>query len=154
MLLYFDKMSMATSLEVRVPFLDHEFVELCTSLPDSRKVWRTRRKELLKRASRGLVDDEIIDKKKRGFFHAALGSWMQVHRESMFESVLLDGRTRERGFYRPEILPDLIGAAGEDGKKSDQRLFCLLLLELWQRLFVDPGSRGRELARPAQSVGA
>jgi len=54
---------------------------------------------------------------------------MRVHRETMFESVLLDGRPRERGFYRPDVLPS-------------------------QRLFVDPGSRGRELARPPEYADA
>jgi asparagine synthase (glutamine-hydrolysing) len=66
MFLYFDKMSMASSLEVRVPFVDHDVVAFCEQLPDSRKVWLLRRKELLRRASRGLVDDVVIDKKKAG----------------------------------------------------------------------------------------
>ena len=145
MLLYFDKMSMAASLEVRVPFMDHDVVSFCVSLPDSRRVWRTRRKEVLKRASRGLVDDAIIDKKKQGFFHAALGAWVGAHRETLFEEILLDERTRRRGFYRADALVSLIDAAGTDGKKADQRLFCLLLLEKWQRLFVDPGSPGQRL---------
>jgi hypothetical protein len=83
MLLYFDKMSMAASLEVRVPFMDHDVVAFCSALPDARRVWLGRRKELLKRASRGLVDDAIIDKKKRGFFHAALGAWLRAHRDDL-----------------------------------------------------------------------
>jgi asparagine synthase (glutamine-hydrolysing) len=115
MLLYFDKMSMAASLEVRVPFLDHDVVAFCSRLPDSRRVWRLRRKELLKRASRGLVDDRIIDKPKRGFFHSALGAWLTV----------------------PEAVRELVTRAHLDDKKSNQRLFCLLALERWQRLFVD-----------------
>ena len=57
MLLYFDKVSMASSLEVRVPFMDHDVVAFCASLPDDRRVWRLQRKELLKRASDGLVED-------------------------------------------------------------------------------------------------
>ena len=146
MLLYFDKMSMAASLEVRVPFMDQDLVSFCYILPDARRVWRGRRKELLKRASRGLVDDAIIDKKKRGFFHAALGTWLQVHRETMFRDTLLDARARERGIYRTDSIAPLIESAGEGGKKLDQRLFSLLLLEKWQRLFVDADSRGRALA--------
>ena len=152
MLLYFDKMSMASSLEVRVPFMDHDLVAFCYALPDSRRVWRGRRKELLKRASRGLVDDAIIDKKKRGFFHAALGTWLKVHRDEVFRETLLDERASGRGIYRPGSLVHLIDSAGEHGKKLDQRLFSLLLLEKWMRLFVDADSRGRALATAPRRV--
>jgi asparagine synthase (glutamine-hydrolysing) len=151
MLLYFDKMSMAASLEVRVPFMDHDVVEFCAALPDSRRVWRTRRKEILKRASRGLVDDWVIDKKKRGFFHSALSAWLRLHRDRLFTEVLLDARTAARGQFRPEALKELIGDAGEGGKKSDQLLFCALLLEQWQRFYVDADGRGRRLAERVDS---
>jgi asparagine synthetase B (glutamine-hydrolysing) len=147
MLLYFDKISMAASLEVRVPFLDHDVVSFCSALPDSRRVWRLRRKELLKRASAGLVSDDIINKKKRGFFHSALGSWLGVHGQGLFADVLLDERTRARGQLREEALRSLLAGAGEDGKKASQRLFCALLLEQWQRMWVDPDGAGRRLAR-------
>jgi asparagine synthase (glutamine-hydrolysing) len=149
MLLYFDKMSMATSLEVRVPFMDHRLVEFCTRLPDSRRVFHGRRKELLKRASRGLVEDAIIDKPKRGFFHSALGAWLGVHRDALVRETLLDGRALARGQYRADAVERLIlEAGGEAGKKSSQRLFCLLLLERWQRLFVDGEAPGLSADEP------
>jgi asparagine synthase (glutamine-hydrolysing) len=137
MLLYFDKMSMAASLEARVPFMDHDVVAFCAHLPDSRSVYRNRRKELLKRASRGLVEDAIIDKTKRGFFHSALGAWLHVHRDALVRETLLDGRALARGQYRPQALDELAGEAGQGDKKASQRLFSLMLLERWQRLFVD-----------------
>jgi asparagine synthase (glutamine-hydrolysing) len=152
MLLYFDKMSMAASLEVRVPFLDHDLVAFCTALPDSRRVWRLRRKELLKRASRGLVDDEIIKKKKRGFFHSALGAWLRAHGDDLFADVLLDARARDRGQFQPDAVRALVDSAGREGKKASQRLFCLLLLEKWQRLWVDPDGQGRRLADRAKAA--
>jgi asparagine synthase (glutamine-hydrolysing) len=149
MLLYFDKMSMAASLEVRVPFLDTELVSFCGQLPDSRKVWLGRRKELLKRASRGLVSEEIITKRKRGFFHAALGAWLRVHRDTLLSETLLDERALARGQYDAAAVRALLAAAGAEGKKSDQRLFCLMLLERWQQLFVDgDGPARRQAARP------
>ncbi len=135
MLLYFDKMSMAASLEVRVPFMDHDVVAFCSRLPDSRRVWRLRRKELLRRASRGLVDDAIIDKPKRGFFHSALGAWLAVHQEGMVHETLRDGRTLARGQYDPDALTRLIAA--RRNKKASQILLAVLLLERWQRIFVD-----------------
>ena len=157
MLLYFDKMSMATSLEVRVPFLDHDVVSFCLALPDSRKVRRGNRKELLKRVSRGLVADEIVDKRKRGFFRSALGTWLQrsagrtaggdparpAHRPSAGSTA----RPRCGGCWR---------VAGGGDIKADQRLFCLFLLERWMREWVDapapaPGREGRRLGLTASA---
>ncbi len=137
MLLYFDKMSMASSLEVRVPFLDTELVDFCAHLPDRRKVWLGRRKELLKRASHGLVDEQIISKRKRGFFHSALGAWLRVHSDTLLSDTLLDPRALARDQYDATAVRGLLAGAGANGKKSDQRLFCLMLLERWQQLFVD-----------------
>jgi asparagine synthase (glutamine-hydrolysing) len=137
MLLYFDKMSMATSLEIRVPFMDHDVVSFCLALPDSRKVRFTNRKELLKRISRGLVDDEIIDKRKRGFFRSALGTWLRAQHGGRLEETLLDPRTAERGLYRTAEVERLLRSAGEGGTRADERLFCLFLLERWIRDWVD-----------------
>jgi len=110
-------------------------VAFCSRLPDSRRVWRRRRKELLRRASRGLVDDAIIDKPKRGFFHSALGAWLAVHQEGMVHETLRDGRTLARGQYDPDALTRLIAA--RRNKKASQILLAVLLLERWQRIFVD-----------------
>ena len=140
MLLYFDKMSMAASLEVRVPFMDHELVEFCVALPDRAKVRRLRRKDALKEASRGLVEDRIINRKKRGFFHSALETWLRVQREPLLEEVLLDERTLSRGVFRPDAVRALVHTSGEEGKKHSQRLFCVFLLEKWLRLFADGGA--------------
>jgi asparagine synthase (glutamine-hydrolysing) len=152
MLLYFDKMSMAASLEVRVPFLDPALVRFCTELPDHRKVWWGRRKELLKRASHGLVDAEIINKRKRGFFHSALGAWLRVHSDALLSDTLLDPRALARGQYDATAVRALLADAGAAGKKADQRLFCLMLLERWQQLFVD-GARSVE-SPPAVAAAA
>ena len=147
MLHYFDRMSMATSLEVRVPFMDHDVVEYCMGLPDSRRVLRLARKELLKRAARGLVDDAIIDKPKRGFFHSALQAWLRVNRDSVVAPNLMDGRARDRGMFRSDAVAQLVGRAGTSGKKEAQVLLSILLLEMWQRTWSDADSRGRKLWR-------
>jgi asparagine synthase (glutamine-hydrolysing) len=149
MLLYFDKMSMATSLEVRVPFLDHDVVSFCLALPDSRKVRRGNRKELLKRVSRGLVADEIVDKRKRGFFRSALGAWLQAQRGGLLEETLLDPRTAARGLYREDEVRRLLKISGAGDIKADQRLFCLFLLERWMREWVDA-----PVATPAKAVAS
>jgi asparagine synthase (glutamine-hydrolysing) len=146
MLLYFDKASMAASLEVRVPFMDHDVVSFCSRLPDSRRVWHLRKKELLKRASRGLVDDYIIDKPKKGFFHEGLGAWLTHHRDALVRETLLEGPALERGMYnRAEVL-NLVERARLDDKKASQRLFSLLALERWMLMFVDSQSAAAEPA--------
>jgi asparagine synthase (glutamine-hydrolysing) len=149
--LYFDKMSMATSLEVRVPFADHDLVSFCLSLPDRRKVWLLRRKELLRRASKGLVTDRVLTKKKQGFFRSSVGPWLCGHREFVRE-ILLDDCTLARQQFQSRALARLIDGAGAHGIKLDQQLLCVLLLELWQRLFIDDGgaaTRSRAVAMAA-----
>ena len=154
MFLYFDKMSMATSLEVRVPFMDHDVVSFCTALPDSRKVWRGRRKELLKRASQGLVDERILKKRKQAFFVGALGSWLRTHRDGLFRDVLLDSRSLERGYVRRDPLARLVAQGGDGDKQSARMLLSLLLLEKWHRMFVDPDGEAARISSEARAAGA
>lgn len=136
MFLYFDKMSMATSLEVRVPFADHDLVNFCMALPDARLFRRTRGKEILRRVARELVDDSIINRPKRGFFRAASSSWLS-HNQDMVRETLLDPRCRERGLFRPAALRHLLdNPAG--GGRSGEPLLVAFLLERWHRHFVDP----------------
>jgi len=149
MFLYFDKMSMARSLEVRVPFADHDVVSFCMSLPDDRKISRGRRKEILRRVSRGLLDDATIDKKKRGFFRAASSTWLSTHREGLVRDTLLDHRTRSRGIFSVGAVEDLVAQPLQPGR-SGEPLLAVLLLELWHRQFIDADGEGRRLAKGAQ----
>jgi asparagine synthase (glutamine-hydrolysing) len=153
MFLYFDKMSMATSLEVRVPFADHDVVTFCMGLPDDRRIMRGRRKEILRRVSRGLLDDATIDKKKRAFFRAASSTWLRTHRSGIVEDVLLDDRARDRGIFAPGAVQGLIAQSQGDGR-SGEPLLGVLLLELWHRQFVDADSPGRRLAHEAAKRAA
>jgi asparagine synthase (glutamine-hydrolysing) len=147
MFLYFDKMSMATSLEVRVPFADPDLVAFCMQLPDNRCVVRGRRKELLRRASRGLLDDSTISKKKRAFFRNASSTWIQSHRRQIAD-VLLDERARNRGIFMPGAVEQLIGRSNGTGRSSEP-LLAVFMLELWHRQFIDADSAGRRAARDA-----
>jgi hypothetical protein len=128
--------------------MDHDVVAFCAHLDDSRYVRRGSRKALLKDASRGLVEDAIIDKPKRGFFHSALGSWLRVHGDGLVTESLLDGRLAERGQYRMDAVRALVDEAGTGGKKVNQRLISILLLERWQRIFVD----GEAVDAPSRST--
>ncbi len=136
MFLYFDKTSMAASLEVRVPFADHDVVAFCMALPDDRRITRGKRKELLRRVSRGLLDDATIEKKKRGFFRAASSTWLAAHRDGIVRETLLDARARERGLLDPAAVAAQIGGEGRHARSGEPLLACLML-ELWHRTFVD-----------------
>ncbi len=150
MFLYFDKMSMATSLEVRVPFADHDVVSFCMGLPDDRRITRGRRKEILRRVSRGLLDDATIDKKKRNFFRAASSTWLNTHRDGIVRDVLLDERARERGIFAPSAVEELIAQSQRNTGRAGEPLLAILLLELWQRQFIDADGGGRQLIRDTQ----
>jgi asparagine synthase (glutamine-hydrolysing) len=153
MFLYFDKMSMAASLEVRVPFADHDVVAFCMGLPDDRRILRGRRKEILRRVSRGLLDDATIDQKKRGFFRAASSTWLDTHRDGIVREALLDQRARDRGIFVPGAVEDLIAQPQGSGRDGEP-LLAVLLLELWHRQFVDADGAGRRLAREAKRIAA
>ena len=94
MLHYFDRASMAHSLEVRVPFLDHHVVELCATIPARHKVRRLDTKHVLKHAARGLVPDRIIDKPKVGFFNAAVDGWFRAPDAAARSPTICSGRAR------------------------------------------------------------
>jgi asparagine synthase (glutamine-hydrolysing) len=151
--LYFDKMSMATSLEVRVPFADHDLVSFCLSLPDRRRIWLLRRKEVLRRASNGLVTDHVLSKRKQGFFRSSFGPWLGSHRDFVRE-ILQDERTRARHQFDQRRLARLIADSGTHGIKLDQQLFCILLLELWQRMFIDHDEVGMSRQPTAMAMSA
>jgi len=131
MLHYFDRMSMAHSLEVRVPFLDHHVVEHCAAIPPQLKVRRLNRKYLLKRAARGLVPDRIIDKPKLGFFRTATDRWLRAQLSRTAADYLLGERPNYGDFLERDAVRRLV-ASHEAGSSSDVHLvLAILMLEIW-----------------------
>jgi asparagine synthase (glutamine-hydrolysing) len=138
MLHYFDRMSMAHSLEVRVPFLDHRLVELCARIPAKLKVRRLTSKYVLKRVARGIVPDRIIDKPKIGFFNDAVPEWTRrTLAAGPVRDYLLAPDARTRAFIEPGEVTGLLEnpASGQVRRESDF-LLALLMLEVWLREFV------------------
>lgn len=133
--LYFDKLSMATSLEVRVPFADHHLVNFCMAMPDDRRIRRVRGKEILRRVSAGLVDEDIIERPKRGFFRAGASSWLAARR-SLVRETLLDERCAERGLLNGDSVRRWVDEPSRNGRGGEP-LLTAFLLERWHRLFVD-----------------
>jgi asparagine synthase (glutamine-hydrolysing) len=139
MLHYFDRASMAHSLEVRVPFLDHEFVELAATVPPELKVRGTTTKHLLKSAARGILPDAIIDKRKIGFFHAGGSStvgWLEAHAERSLAHYLLDPNARTAELLDRKTVAAAVDAHASGGRRSTRLLLALLLLEVWLSTYL------------------
>ena len=133
-----DQMSMAASIESRVPFLDHKLVEFCAALPARMKLRGLTTKWILRQAVRGILPPSILSRPKMGF-PVPFGSWMQGRWSSVARDVLLDSRSRQRGIVQPAAIERLIaGHASGDAPGADA-LWSLLNLELWYRTYIDGG---------------
>jgi asparagine synthase (glutamine-hydrolysing) len=132
MLHYFDRMSMAHSLEVRVPFLDHKVVEFCAGIPAEFKVKGSVTKHVLKQAAGGLLPPEIIHRKKVGFFRQATKSWFDAQVDGVMTDVLLDPHARFTEFLDRSAVRRAIEHGRRSGDDADRRtLIALLMLEVW-----------------------
>jgi len=131
-----DQMSMATSIESRVPFLDHKLVEFAAQLPDEWKLNGFTTKRVLRESMKGLLPESILNRPKMGFpvpFAAwTRGSWNGVARD-----VLLDSRSRQRGIIDPMAVDRLLRDHAEGRTEGGDRIWSLLNLELWHRTFID-----------------
>jgi asparagine synthase (glutamine-hydrolysing) len=137
MLHYFDRASMARSLEVRVPFLDHQVVELCAQIPTDLKVRGLTTKYLLKKVARGLIPDEIITKRKIGFFHGAISDWFRAQTDGLISDYLLGPNPRYAEMLERGAVESLISEHHRDGRSPNGRLLLsILLLEIWLSTFL------------------
>jgi asparagine synthase (glutamine-hydrolysing) len=137
MLHYFDRTSMAHSLEVRVPFLDHEVVEFCATIPNAYKVRRLTTKYVLKRAASGLVPDSVIGKRKVGFFHRTVGEWFEKQAGGAVSDYLLDENPRYADFIdRAEVERLVTQQRSGGGAGNEQVLLGVLMLEIWLRSYL------------------
>jgi asparagine synthase (glutamine-hydrolysing) len=147
MLHYFDRASMAHSLEVRVPFLDHELVELCSTIPPALKVRRLRTKSILKDAVRGVVPDRIIDKRKVGFFSGAVDGWFKSQAERAVGDYLLQPSPRYADFLdRAEVRRLIEQHSAAPADKDVQLLLSILMLEVWLSSFVPRALSGADVS--------
>jgi len=134
-LLKADKMSMAASVELRVPFLDHRLVEFCASLPDHLNLRGFTGKRLLRSVVGELLPKPIIARKKMGF-PTPLEYLFRKGLYTQFKEILLDGQTARHGIFSPRAIEKLL-KAHERGQDHHKRLWQILVLELWQRTFLD-----------------
>jgi asparagine synthase (glutamine-hydrolysing) len=139
-----DKITMANSVELRVPLLDHEVLEFAAGLPSSYKLHGITTKYILKTAFRKVVPHEILDRKKTGF-PVPYGAWMRKELKPLVEDMLLSGTALDRGYFTKQGVEKLI-SANLNGRDHSKEVFSLLVLELWHREFMDgaPGDRAGE----------
>ena len=147
MLHYFDRTSMAASLEVRVPFLDHHLVELCTRIPTELKVRGLRTKHILREAARGLVPEDVIDKRKVGFFNATVEGWFTAQTNDSIARYLLSDRPAYAEVADPTEVAHLVKRHREGGGGS-RGLLALLMLEIWLTEYLP-----RATSRTSMPVG-
>ena len=136
-----DRMSMATSLEVRVPMLDHEFVEWVSSLPVDWKFRTGTRKYILKKLAERLgIPSELLHRRKQGF-QLPLVDWMRSEMKDQFLRVLLEPRTLQRGYFKPEAVRALVDEHARGRRNRSGMLWRMLVLELWHRNFLESETR-------------
>ena len=135
-----DRMSMAHGLEVRAPFCDHRLVELSLGIAPRLKLARGRLKALLKSAFADVLPREILTRRKQGFM-IPLGRWLRGELREAMEDLLAPARVAARGFFVPAAVEALKREHLERRRSHADRLYALMMLELWMRGRVDAGAR-------------
>jgi asparagine synthase (glutamine-hydrolysing) len=134
-----DRMSMAVSLEARVPLLDHKLIEFVTRIPASLKLAGIETKHLFKRAIADLVPAEIINRPKQGF-GVPIQQWINQQLRERIRDTLNDPRTLQRGYVTRSHVELLLDEHERGRRDHAMALWSLLMLELWHRQYVDRSS--------------
>ena len=130
-----DKITMANSLELRVPLLDHQVLEYAAALPPDFKVAGLSTKRVLKKAFAGIIPEQIVTRRKQGF-PVPIGRWLRGEFKDYVHELLLSPRSIGRGYFRRPAVEALLAQCAA-GQQVVHEVFCLMALELWHRRFVD-----------------
>jgi asparagine synthase (glutamine-hydrolysing) len=130
-----DKITMANSVELRVPLLDHRILEFAASLPVSQKVRDGSGKFLLRQVLAGRVPEAILTRKKVGF-PVPYADWMRHDLKELVNDTLLSKRATERGYFNRSSIERLLSGNG-NGSYAPKLLFSLTVFELWNQCFLD-----------------
>lgn len=134
-----DKITMANSIELRVPLLDHKVLEFAAGLPSDLKVRGFTTKYLLKETFRDRIPREIIRRKKTGF-PVPFTSWLKNELRSYVSDILLDKKTIQRGYFDGKAIEKML-LENQSNSAYASEIFSLVVLELWHRTFIDTGSK-------------
>src|SRR5438552_15891106 len=143
-----DRMSMAHSIEARVPLLDHKFVEFAATIPPELKLKGITTKYIFKKAMEGILPNEILHRPKRGFA-IPLGRWFRGQLSPYVRDLLLSRTSRQRGIFRKPYIERLI-EMNDRGRPLDLQLWTLITFELWCRRFIDEGAFCRSVPAAAR----
>ncbi len=130
-----DQMSMAASIESRVPFLDHKLVEFSARLPESFRLRGKTTKWILREAMKGLLPDEILTRSKMGF-PVPLGHWFRGEFKHIVDDLVLGERALSRGIFSAAFVRELV-VRHNSGEDHASRIWALMNLEIWHRRFID-----------------
>lgn len=136
LLMLTDKMTMATSLECRVPLLDYDLVDLAARMPSSMKIHGRQLKYILKKSLGSLLPDEILHRPKRGF-GAPMGAWFKQELKPLIKQVLSKEAIKSRGLFNPEAVGEVMALHMSNREDHTDHLLALMNLELWSRMYLD-----------------
>lgn len=127
-----DRMSMAVSLEARVPLLDHRIAEFALNLPPHMKLNRSRTKIIMRRAVRRLVPDLVLEKPKEGF-SIPMKHWLCSSLKPMMLDLLSENSVHQRGYFKPQVVSTWMREHLDGRVNHSHHLWALMVLELWHR---------------------
>ena len=146
-LTYNDKMSMASSVEVRVPFLDRELAEfVARQVPAALKLNGHTTKYILRKAMEGILPSEVLKAPKAGF-GAPADYWLARDLRPMVDDLLSETRVRQRGYFDPATVNKMIRQHSSGSREWTYQLWALLTFELWHQTFVDRKPALQSIAR-------
>ena len=131
-----DQMSMAASIESRVPFLDHPLVEFAARMPESMKVRGMTTKYVLRKIMAGVLPREILDRRKMGF-PVPVGAWLRGPYRHVLDEFILGPRALARGLFDEGALRRLVASHTSGEANHSERIWSLINLEMWQRMQFD-----------------
>ena len=135
LLLYTDKLSMAHSVEVRVPFLDRSFLEFVETIPATWKLRNFRRKYILKESVRPLLPPDVVDRRKKGF-PTPMGRWLQGELAGYSKDILLSSDSACSALFDRDVIDRLISDHIRGYPNNERQIFTLLAFEIWHRAFI------------------
>jgi len=147
-----DQMSMATSVESRVPFLDHKLVEFTSRLPERLKLRGGITKYILRKSMQGVLPGTILSRPKMGF-PVPIGSWLRGAYSSVLDEYVLGERAMRRGFFDRNFVSMLVKRHQTGGEDHSERLWALVNFEMWLRQFFD-GERSGSYHPLEEETGA
>jgi asparagine synthase (glutamine-hydrolysing) len=154
---YNDKMSMASSVEVRVPFLDREFAEFAAwNIPPHMKLkgfLRPTTKYIFRKAMSGILPDEVLRQPKAGFA-APVDYWLANDLKEMVDDLLSESQIRRRGVFRPEAVQRFVNEHRKGAQDWSMQIWQFLTLELWQRTFMDGDAYASKSVARQQVISA